>query len=64
MTNLKDKIEKSLKKNLDNHLMNQILGGVDSIAQSRSTWDINFKMNRILIRRIYDRIRRQLYNFI
>jgi hypothetical protein len=64
MTNIKNEIEKSLKKNLDNHLFDQILGGVDSIAQSRSTWDINFKMNRILIRRIYDRIRRQFNNFI
>lgn len=64
MTNIKIEIEKSLKKNLDNHLCNQILGGVDSIAQSRPTWDINFKMNRILIRQIYNSIRRQFYNFI
>ena len=59
MTNIKNEIEKSLKKNLDNHLMNQILGGVDSTAQYKPIWDINFKMNRILIRRIDDRIRRQ-----
>jgi hypothetical protein len=64
MTNLKNEIEKSLKKNLDNHLFNQILGGVDSTAQYKPIWDINFKMNRILIRRIDDRIRRQFNNFI
>ena len=64
MTNIKNEIEKSLKKNLDKHLFDQILGGVDSTAQYKPIWDINFKMNRILIRRIYDRIRRQLYNFI
>jgi hypothetical protein len=64
MTNLNDKIKKSLKKNLDNHLFDQIHGGVNLNVQYKTTWDINFKMNRVLIRQIDDRIRRQLYNFI
>lgn len=64
ITNISNEMKNSLKKNLDNKLFDQVLGGTDGYANFKPTWNINFKMNRTLTRQIDGRIRLQLYRFI